>query len=135
MKSSRHPGKSSAADGGARQLLIGLDGAGLDVVRAFGRAELPQLHAHMDAGAYAALRSVSPPATLPNWATLLTGVNPGKHGVFDFTQRTGYRVAFTAGSIRAPPTWIARLDRLGLACACLFFPERTRPSRSRTACT
>ena len=127
MKSSRHPRHTPAADGGARHLLIGLDGAGLDLVRAFGRAELPQLHAHMDAGAYAALRSVSPPATLPNWATLLTGVNPGKHGVFDFTLRSGYRVAFTAGSIRALPTWIARLDRLGLACACLFFPGTFPP--------
>lgn len=127
MKSSRHLEHAPAADGGAGHLLIGLDGAGLDVVRAFGRAELPQLHAHMDAGAYAALRSVSPPATLPNWTTLLTGVNPGKHGVFDFTLRTGYRVAFTAGSVRAVPTWIARLDRLGKACACLYFPGTFPP--------
>jgi predicted AlkP superfamily phosphohydrolase/phosphomutase len=127
MKSSRHAELTPAADGGARHLLIGLDGAGLDVVRGFGREALPQLHAHMDAGAYAALRSVTPPATLPNWATLLTGVNPGKHGVFDFTLRSGYRVAFTAGSIRALPTWIARLDRLGSACACLFFPGTFPP--------
>ena len=74
---------------GARQLLIGLDGAGLDLVRAFGPRELPHLHACMARGAYAALRSVLPPATLPNWTTLLTGMNPGRHGVFDFTVRDG----------------------------------------------
>lgn len=115
--------------GGARHLLIGLDGAGLDLVRAFGAAELPNLHAAMQRGAYAALRSVQPPATLPNWTTLLTGDNPGQHGVFDFTTRTGYRVHFTAGSVRATPTLAARLDRAGLSCACLFFPGTFPPER------
>jgi predicted AlkP superfamily phosphohydrolase/phosphomutase len=114
---------------GARHLLIGLDGAGLDLVRQFGPTELPNLHASMQRGAYAALRSVQPPATLPNWTTLLTGDNPGQHGVFDFTTRTGYRVHFTAGSVRATPTLAARLDRAGLRCACLFFPGTFPPER------
>jgi len=111
----------------ARHLLIGLDGAGLDIVRALGAAQLPHLHACMARGAYAALRSVVPPATLPNWTTLLTGVNPGRHGVFDFTVRTGYRVQFSAGSMRALPTWISRLDASGLRCASLFFPGTYPP--------
>lgn len=114
---------------GARHLLIGLDGAGLDLVREFGPSELPNLHAGMRRGAYAALRSVQPPATLPNWTTLLTGDNPGRHGVFDFTTRTGYRVHFTAGSVRATPTLAARLDRAGMRCACLFFPGTFPPER------
>jgi predicted AlkP superfamily phosphohydrolase/phosphomutase len=111
----------------ARHLLIGLDGAGLDIVRALGRSQLPNLHACMERGAYAALRSVVPPATLPNWTTLLTGVNPGRHGVFDFTTRAGYSVRFTAGSVRALPTWIAQLDAAGLRCASLFFPGTYPP--------
>jgi predicted AlkP superfamily phosphohydrolase/phosphomutase len=81
----------------------------------------------MARGAFAALRSVVPPATLPNWTTLLTGVNPGRHGVFDFTVRTGYRVQFTAGSVRALPTWLSRLDAAGLRCASLFFPGTYPP--------
>lgn len=111
----------------ARHLLIGLDGAGLDIVRALGPSQLPSLHACMARGAYAALRSVVPPATLPNWTTLLTGVNPGRHGVFDFTTRTGYRVHFSAGSVRALPTWVSRLDALGMRCASLFFPGTYPP--------
>jgi predicted AlkP superfamily phosphohydrolase/phosphomutase len=114
---------------GARHLLIGLDGAGLDLVRQLGAEALPNLHACLGRGAYAALHSVQPPATLPNWATLLTGDNPGKHGVFDFTTRTGYRVHFTAGSVRETPTLAARLDRAGLRCACLFFPGTFPPER------
>jgi len=49
------------------------------------------------------------------------------HGVFDFTTRTGYRVQFTAGSIRELPTIAARLDARGLACASLFFPGTYPP--------
>lgn len=111
----------------AQHLLIGLDGAGLDLIRALGPDALPHLHACMARGACAALRSVIPPATLPNWASLLTGTNPGRHGVFDFTIRDGYRVHFTAGSVRALPTWIKQLDAIGLRCASLFFPGTYPP--------
>lgn len=119
---------------GARHLLIGLDGAGLDIVRALGREQLPTLHACLDRGVHSAVRSVMPPATLPNWTTLLTGTNPGKHGVYDFTLRSGYRVQFTAGSIRAVPTLISRLDALGLRCASLFFPGTFPPERLQRGC-
>jgi predicted AlkP superfamily phosphohydrolase/phosphomutase len=113
----------------ARALVLGLDGADLDLVAAIGRARLPTLHALMERGAWARLESVTPPATLPNWTTFLTGVDPGRHGVFDFTTRRGYRVAFTAGTVREAPTWVARLDALGLACACVGFPATWPPDR------
>lgn len=113
----------------ARHLLIGLDGAGLDLVERLGPGELPTLHACMARGVRSALRSVLPPATLPNWTTLLTGYNPGRHGVFDFTLRTGYRVQFSAGSIRGTPTLVRELDRRGLRCACLFFPGTFPPEQ------
>jgi predicted AlkP superfamily phosphohydrolase/phosphomutase len=114
---------------GSQHLLVGLDGASLEIVQRFGARELPQLHAALARGAYSALRSVSPPATLPNWTTLLTGYNPGRHGVFDFTLRDGYRVQFSAGSVRSTPTLVAQLDRLGQTCACLFFPGTFPPER------
>src|ERR1700754_4820750 len=107
---------------GARALIIGLDGADLSVIEALGAARLPNLFAAMARGVFAAQQSVLPPATLPNWATFLTGVDPGVHGVFDFTTRHGYGVRFTAGRIREAPTFFRALDRAGLATACLFFP-------------
>jgi predicted AlkP superfamily phosphohydrolase/phosphomutase len=113
----------------ARHLVIGVDGGDLDLVRAFGPSQLPNLHRVMEEGAYAALESVQPPATLPNWTTFLTGLDPGRHGVFDFTLRTGYRVRFTAGSIREAPTIASRLDALGLACACIGFPATYPPEK------
>jgi predicted AlkP superfamily phosphohydrolase/phosphomutase len=81
----------------------------------------------MARGAFAALESVQPPATLPNWTTFLTGVDPARHGVFDFTTRKGYQVRFTAGTAREVPTVFRQLDQLGLRCACLSFPATWPP--------
>lgn len=35
-------------------------------------------------GAHGKLQSVFPPTTAPAWTTFATGVNPGKHGIYDF---------------------------------------------------
>jgi predicted AlkP superfamily phosphohydrolase/phosphomutase len=113
----------------ARHLVIGFDGADLELVFALGRTRLPNMFALMDRGMFAHQQSVEPPATLPNWTTFLTALDPGAHGVFDFTTRHGYDVRFTAGTVREAPTWIARLDRLGHACACVGFPATWPPER------
>ncbi len=113
----------------ARALVLGLDGLDLRVVKELGADRLPHLHALMQRGAYAALESVQPPATLPNWTTFLTGLDPGRHGVFDFTTRRGYQVRFAGGTAREAPTIFAQLDALGLRCACLSFPATWPPER------
>jgi predicted AlkP superfamily phosphohydrolase/phosphomutase len=115
----------------ARHLIVGLDGADLELVLSLGRARLPNLFALMGRGVFAHQASVLPPATLPNWTTFLTGVGPGQHGVFDFTTRHGYAVRFSAGTVREAPTWIARLDQLGMRCACVGFPATWPPERLR----
>ena len=111
----------------ARALVLGLDGLDLGLVQQFGPEALPNLHSLMSRGVFAALESVQPPATLPNWTTFLTGVDPARHGVFDFTTRKGYQVRFTAGTAREVPTLFTQLDRLGLRCACLSFPATWPP--------
>ena len=112
-----------------RALVIGLDGFDLGLVQELGEVQLPYIHRLMSRGAFSALRSVTPPATLPNWTTFLTGLDPGRHGVFDFTMRAGYRVQFTAGTAREAPTVFKRLDERGLRCACLSFPATWPPER------
>jgi predicted AlkP superfamily phosphohydrolase/phosphomutase len=107
--------------------VLGLDGLDLGLVQQFGPEALPNLHSLMSRGVFAALESVQPPATLPNWTTFLTGVDPARHGVFDFTTRKGYQVRFTAGTAREVPTLFTQLDRLGLRCACLSFPATWPP--------
>ena len=115
----------------ARALVIGLDGFDLELVEEFGPARLPNLHALMSRGAFAALESVQPPATLPNWTTFLTGVDPARHGVFDFTTRKGYQVRFTAGTAREVPTVFRQLDRAGTSVRVLELP-RNMASRRRS---
>ncbi|MCS6798770.1 MAG: alkaline phosphatase family protein [Myxococcota bacterium] len=113
----------------ARALIVGLDGAGLDLVRELGPRHTPVLHELMDRGAFAALDTVPPASTLPNWATVLTGLDPGTHGLFDFTIRDGYAVRFVGAAARAAPTVFARLDGAGLACLCAGFPGTWPPER------
>ncbi|MCA9601530.1 MAG: alkaline phosphatase family protein, partial [Myxococcales bacterium] len=111
----------------AKHLLIGFDGADLHVVEELGAEALPNLFALMERGAFSPLESVKPPATLPNWLTFLTGVDPGEHGVFDFTVREGYGVRFRAGTVREAPLLAERLDTMGQRTAWLSFPGTWPP--------
>jgi predicted AlkP superfamily phosphohydrolase/phosphomutase len=91
----------------ARVLILGLDGATFDLIEPW-RGNLPHLAQLMDRGAWGRLRSTVPPATFPAWTSLMTGVNPGRHGIFDFTRRvpSSYRVEFlNATYCRVPSVW------------------------------
>ncbi|HQL95927.1 MAG TPA: alkaline phosphatase family protein [Candidatus Hydrogenedentes bacterium] len=92
-----------------RVLLLGLDGADPALCRRWmDDGVLPNLRALAAAGALLPLESVTPPATFPAWTTCVTGVNPGRHGVFDFTEMVPgrYAVRFVNGSFRrAPAVW------------------------------
>ena len=73
-----------------RLLLIGIDGADYRITELLmDRGQLPNLQALAARGAWGALRSTVPPVTPPAWTTLMTGKNPGKHGVFDFLPMDG----------------------------------------------
>src|SRR3990172_4656204 len=80
-----------------RVLIIGLDGATLDLVRPWAEAgHLPNLHRLMCEGSYGPLRSVLPVLSSAAWASFMTGTNPGKHGVFDFVRRDPQSYALRA---------------------------------------
>jgi predicted AlkP superfamily phosphohydrolase/phosphomutase len=66
-------------------LVIGLDGATFDVIRPMIAAgELPNLAALMDKGSSGYLESTVPSFSPPAWASFMTGMNPGRHGIFGF---------------------------------------------------
>jgi len=66
-------------------LVIGLDAACLNNVMPWiDEGHLPSLQHLMDTGVYADLRTVIPAMTATAWTSMVTGKNPGKHGVFDF---------------------------------------------------
>ena len=69
----------------SRILIVGLDGGTFDViVPLIEQGRLPNLSRLMERGYHGLLRSSVPPITPTAWTTVMTGVNPGKHGVFDF---------------------------------------------------
>jgi len=113
-----------------RLLVIGLDGATLDLVRPWAAAgRLPVLSRLMDAGAWGPLRSTIPAASFPAWTSLVTGMNPGRHGVLDFTERVPgtYRVRFVNGSYRRVPALWTRLSAAGRRVAVLTVPATYPP--------
>jgi predicted AlkP superfamily phosphohydrolase/phosphomutase len=66
--------------------IISLDGATWDVLRPLiKQGYLPNLAKMLSDGVGSELQSVVPPVTAPAWTSFMTGKNPSKHGVFDFT--------------------------------------------------
>jgi predicted AlkP superfamily phosphohydrolase/phosphomutase len=68
-----------------KTLVIGLDGATLELLLEDER--LVNLRRLMEAGCYGPLQSVIPASSVPAWACLATGLDPGSLGVYGFRNR------------------------------------------------
>ena len=114
-----------------RFLLIGLDGAEPDLVEPWmDEGILPHL-ADLRARGSGLLRLAStiPPATFPAWTSCVTGANPGRHGIFDFTEMVPgvYALRFTNSSFRqAPAVWNV-LSKAGARVGVLGVPATYPP--------
>ncbi len=72
----------------SKVLVIGLDGATLDLLGPWMRdGLLPCLSTFQTDGMTTTLESVVPPQTASGWSSLITGKNPGRHGIFGFVKR------------------------------------------------
>jgi len=66
-------------------IVIGFDGATFDIIKPMVKnGKLPNFAKMMQNGVHGNLRSTIPPTSAPAWTSFATGVNPGKHGIFDF---------------------------------------------------
>lgn len=66
-------------------LILGLDGATLDIINPLiKQGRLPHLARLQKEGAWGPLRSTLPPVTAAAWSTFMTGLNPAKHGIFQW---------------------------------------------------
>ncbi len=93
-----------------RLFVIGLDGATWDLLDPWIAAgELPNLAALRERSAWGTMNSVIPFLSPPAWTSAITGVNPGRHGIFDFQRRRGPGqreiVTETAKSRKCSPIW------------------------------
>jgi len=65
--------------------LIGIDGGSPKLLKLLIReGYLPNFKKIMEDGVFGSLESTIPPVTAPAWTSMMTGVNPGKHGLFSF---------------------------------------------------
>lgn len=109
--------------------VIGWDAATFDVIDPLLQAgALPNLERLMDEGAWGNLTSTLHPISPAAWASFMTGMNPGKHGVFDFVgpgEDGRFRVV-SGGALRAETLW-ARLSRAGRRVGVINVPMTYPP--------
>ena len=113
-----------------RFLLIGLDGAEPSLLGPWMDAgHLPNLAGLRARGTFMPLASTRPPVTFPAWTTCVTGVNPGRHGVFDFTEMTpgAYALRFVNSGRWAVPALWHMLDAAGKRSCVLGVPGTYPP--------
>ncbi len=116
-------------------LIIGLDCA--DPRFVFGwKDELPNLRKLMENGAYGPMRSCHPPITVPAWAVMMSGKDPGELGYYGFRNRKdhsydGYTIA-NATAVKCDRVWDI-LSRAGKKVVLLGVPQ-TYPPRPVNGC-
>src|SRR5688572_26653790 len=106
-------------------LIIGLDAATMDLMKPWTKAgHLPELARLMQEGAYSTLISTANMHSASAWTSILTGLNPGRHGLYVFSDRdfkTGQQVFFKGGD-RNGELISSHLSRHGLTSGFLNVP-------------
>lgn len=102
-------GSAPAPDTGKPKLvIIGFDGMDPDLVREYIAAgQLPNIARVMKAGGLYDLDTTVSPESPTAWASFATGVNPGKHNIYDFLVRDTQSYLPDLGMVtRTPPTFL-----------------------------
>ncbi|RLC82086.1 MAG: hypothetical protein DRI81_00790 [Chloroflexi bacterium] len=109
--------------------VIGWDAATFDVVTPLLQAgALPNLQRLMEQGTWGQLTSTLHPLSPIAWASFMTGMNPGKHGVFDFVEvnENGHFGIASGRTVRAETLW-ARLSKFGRRVVVINVPMTYPP--------
>lgn len=84
-----------------RLVILGLDGLSpILVERLWEKGELPNLRKLMEDGEFSHLGTTTPGVSPVAWSSFQTGVNPGKHGIFDFLAPDRKRYLAVLSSVR-----------------------------------
>lgn len=111
--------------------VFGLDGATFAVIRpAVDQGELPHIAKLMEEGVHGELLSTIPPITGAAWTSFQTGLNPGRHGLFDWLTREkgSYRLRpISSQMIKEPRLWDYAGEqgcRVGIVGVPVTYPPR-----------
>jgi predicted AlkP superfamily phosphohydrolase/phosphomutase len=108
-----------------RIMIIGLDGVPLSLVQRWAAGgHLPTLQRLMETGSTGHLRSTIPPTSGPSWSSFVTGMNPGKTGIYDFLYREEgtYQFPPVNASLRGGTTIWRYLSHAGYRVGVLNIP-------------
>jgi predicted AlkP superfamily phosphohydrolase/phosphomutase len=113
-------------------VFIGLDGATFTILDPLiENGTMPFLKEFIAQGAKAELLSTSNPLTPPAWISLMTGRNPGNHGVFDFIwaeerKKDVYFTLYNYRDIQCETIW-SMVNRQNKKVCSLNFPMMSPP--------
>src|SRR5208337_3139926 len=88
-----------------RAVILGFDGMDPDLADRFMKeGRLPNLAKLRDKGTFSKLRTTFPAISPVAWSTFMTGVNPGKHNIYDFLARdtSNYLPFLSSAEIKGP---------------------------------
>jgi predicted AlkP superfamily phosphohydrolase/phosphomutase len=108
-----------------RLVVLGLDGLPLSLAKALCQdGKLPHLAGLAFSSNARAIRAELPELSPVNWASLVTGKNPGGHGVFGFSRidPATYTLSLTDSSAIQAPTIFERLGEKGLTSKVVNLP-------------
>jgi len=111
-------------------LVIGLDGATFDLIEPWvAEGKLPNLGALMKQGSWGHLISTLQSNSAQAWSTFVTGLNAGKHGIFDFIRPIpgSYKVQFTNASLRDGKSLWKAVGEYGLKVGIMNVPMTYPP--------
>lgn len=73
---------------GKRVIILGIDGMDPNLLQGFvAEGVMPNFKKFMEEGDFKPLGTTNPPLSPTAWATFITGMDPGGHGIFDFVHR------------------------------------------------
>jgi len=92
-----------------RIVIIGLDGMPYHLIKNLAEGgTMPNMKALIDEGIFKQMASSIPEVSSVAWSSVITGKNPGEHGVYGFTDLMpgSYSMFFpNFNSLKAPPFW------------------------------
>jgi predicted AlkP superfamily phosphohydrolase/phosphomutase len=111
-------------------VVIGLDCMTPQLVFDRWKSELPTFSRIMDEGVFGRIGSITPPITVPAWASMMTGFLPGRLGFYGFRNRRDYSYDklfyVSSRSLKEKTVWDV-LGENGLRSIVVAFPPSYPP--------
>ena len=96
-------------DSASRRVIIGLDGVPFEMLERLAQRDvMPHTGRLINGGVFRRMSSTIPEVSSVAWSSVITGSNPGQHGIFGFTELpiNTYRLSFpNFNSLRVAPFW------------------------------